>query len=94
MSDALAITATSPSYSITIRCKIENRPGAFGRLATAIGEVGGNLGAIYLVSIRCKTLVSGAASARERPRRSRANERTAQAAARWAASAGLPASTS
>ena len=42
--------STSPSYSITIRCAIDNRPGMFGRLATAIGEEGGNLGAIDIAN--------------------------------------------
>ncbi|HZT53331.1 MAG TPA: NAD-dependent malic enzyme [Gaiellaceae bacterium] len=39
----------SASFSATIRVRLENRPGAFGRLATAIGEAGGLLGAIDLV---------------------------------------------
>ncbi|MBI2318394.1 MAG: NAD-dependent malic enzyme [Betaproteobacteria bacterium] len=49
--------STSPSYSITMRCAIENRPGMFGRLATAIGEEGGNLGAIDISSVSAHTLV-------------------------------------
>lgn len=40
----------SPSYSVTIRCEIENRPGMLGRLTTAIGEEGGDIGAIDIVS--------------------------------------------
>ena len=43
-------SSTSPSYSLTIRCSIENRPGALGRLTTAIGDVGGNIGAVDIVS--------------------------------------------
>ena len=30
----------SPGYSITIRVQIQNRPGALGRLTTAIGRIG------------------------------------------------------
>jgi malate dehydrogenase (oxaloacetate-decarboxylating) len=36
----------SASYSIIVRCHIQNRPGMLGRLATAIGEAGGDIGAI------------------------------------------------
>ena len=49
--------STSPSYSLTIRCAIENRPGMLGRLATAIGNVGGNIGAIDIVSAGATGLV-------------------------------------
>lgn len=48
---------TSPSYSITMRCALENRPGMFGRLATAIGEEGGNLGAIDIADVGASVLV-------------------------------------
>ena len=36
----------SASFSAAIRVRIENTPGAFARLAAAIGEAGGLLGAI------------------------------------------------
>jgi len=39
----------SPSYSITIRAEIENRIGMFAQLATAISQVGGDLGSIDIV---------------------------------------------
>ena len=48
---------TSPSYSLTIRCAIENRPGTLGRLTTAIGETGGNIGAIDIVSVGPSVIV-------------------------------------
>ncbi len=48
--------STSPSYSITMRVAIDNRPGMFGRLATAIGEEGGNLGAIDIANAGASTL--------------------------------------
>ena len=41
----------SASFSATIRVRIENIPGAFARLAAAIGEAGGLLGAIDLVRV-------------------------------------------
>ncbi|MGH2355375.1 MAG: malic enzyme-like NAD(P)-binding protein [Chloroflexota bacterium] len=39
----------SASYSIIVRCHIENRPGMLGKLASAIGEAGGDIGAIDIV---------------------------------------------
>jgi malate dehydrogenase (oxaloacetate-decarboxylating) len=44
-------THPSASFSATIRVRLEDRPGSFGRLATAIGEAGGSLGAIDLVRV-------------------------------------------
>jgi malate dehydrogenase (oxaloacetate-decarboxylating) len=38
-----------PSYSITIKIEMENRIGMFARVATAIGQVGGDLGAVDIV---------------------------------------------
>jgi malate dehydrogenase (oxaloacetate-decarboxylating) len=37
------------AYTITVRCQIENRPGMLGKLATAIGDAGGDIGAIDLM---------------------------------------------
>ena len=54
----MAIEAlTSPSYSLTIRVSLENRPGMLGRLTTAIGEEGGNIGAVDIVSVGSNVLV-------------------------------------
>jgi malate dehydrogenase (oxaloacetate-decarboxylating) len=39
----------SASYSITVRLKIDNKPGMLGKIATRIGEVGGSIGAIDMV---------------------------------------------
>jgi malate dehydrogenase (oxaloacetate-decarboxylating) len=39
----------SASYSLTIRLQIKNRPGMLGRAASAIGEAGGDIGAVDLV---------------------------------------------
>jgi malate dehydrogenase (oxaloacetate-decarboxylating) len=61
--DSALVIATashpSASFSATIRVRLEDRPGSFGRLATAIGEAGGSLGAIDLVR------VEGAAKVRD-----------------------------
>ncbi|HEY5997247.1 MAG TPA: malic enzyme-like NAD(P)-binding protein [Candidatus Deferrimicrobiaceae bacterium] len=43
-----AILTPSESYSITMRVEIENKPGMLGKLTTAIGEVGGDIGAVDL----------------------------------------------
>jgi len=45
----------SASFSASIRVRIENTPGAFARLASAIGEAGGLLGAIDLVRVEGST---------------------------------------
>lgn len=39
----------SPSYSITLRLEIVNRIGMFGKIATAIGDAGGDIGAVDIV---------------------------------------------
>ena len=44
-------TGLSPSYSLTLRIKLSNRPGILGRTATAIGEAAGDIGAIDIVDI-------------------------------------------
>ena len=41
----------SASYSITMRVRLPQRPGAFGQVASAIGETGAILGAIDLVGV-------------------------------------------
>jgi malate dehydrogenase (oxaloacetate-decarboxylating) len=45
------VTHVSPSFSATLRVQLEDRPGAFAKLAAAIGEAGGSLGAIDLVRV-------------------------------------------
>jgi malate dehydrogenase (oxaloacetate-decarboxylating) len=47
----------SASFSATIRVRVENHPGAFARLAAAIGEAGGLLGAIDLVRVERGTKI-------------------------------------
>ncbi len=44
----MAVTP-SASYSLTVRLEIRNRPGMLGRVASAIGQAGGDIGAVDLV---------------------------------------------
>ena len=44
----MAVTP-SASYSVTVRLSITNRPGMLGRVAMAIGNAGGDIGAVDLV---------------------------------------------
>ena len=41
----------SAQYSLTIRIEIDDRPGMLGKVASAIGEAGGTIGAIDLVEV-------------------------------------------
>ena len=41
----------SPSFSATLRVQLDDEPGMFAKLAAAIGEAGGSLGAIDLVRV-------------------------------------------
>jgi malate dehydrogenase (oxaloacetate-decarboxylating) len=45
------VAHTSASYSVTLRVHLDDSPGSFAALATAIGEAGGSLGAIDLVRV-------------------------------------------
>jgi len=45
----------SASFSAAIRVRIDNHPGAFVRLAAAVGAAGGLLGAIDLVRVERTT---------------------------------------
>jgi malate dehydrogenase (oxaloacetate-decarboxylating) len=49
--------APNPAYSVRIRVEISNVPGTLGRLATAIGDVGGNIQAIDIHEATANTLV-------------------------------------
>jgi malate dehydrogenase (oxaloacetate-decarboxylating) len=40
------IQNTSASYSIIMRLQVENRPGMLGKITSAIGKAGGNIGAV------------------------------------------------
>jgi malate dehydrogenase (oxaloacetate-decarboxylating) len=41
----------SAQYSVTMRVEIEHRPGMLGKVASAIGEAGGTIGAVDLVQV-------------------------------------------
>ncbi len=47
----MAIPHTSAAFSATLRVHLDNRPGAFARLAAAVGEAGGSLDAIDIVRL-------------------------------------------
>src|SRR5919201_394030 len=49
--------APTASYSLTVRLEIENQPGMLGKVTSAIGKAGGDIGAIDLVEVRKKTLI-------------------------------------
>jgi malate dehydrogenase (oxaloacetate-decarboxylating) len=43
--------ATSAQYSLTLRVEIDHRPGMLGKVASAIGDAGGTIGSVDLVSL-------------------------------------------
>jgi malate dehydrogenase (oxaloacetate-decarboxylating) len=45
------------AYSVSVRLEVEDRPGALGRVATAIGDAGGNIVALDIVDAEGGTLV-------------------------------------
>jgi malate dehydrogenase (oxaloacetate-decarboxylating) len=45
----MSVVAPSASYSLTVRVAIQNRPGMLGKVASAIGDAGGDIGAVDLV---------------------------------------------
>ncbi len=47
----------SASYSLTVRTETPNRPGMLGRLTTAIGDEGGDIGAIDIVAVEGDVMV-------------------------------------
>jgi malate dehydrogenase (oxaloacetate-decarboxylating) len=50
------INAPSASYSMTVRIEITNRPGMLGKVTSAIGKAGGDIGAIDLVEVGKTTI--------------------------------------
>jgi malate dehydrogenase (oxaloacetate-decarboxylating) len=50
-------TTPSAQYSLTIRVEIANRPGMLGRVAGAIGDAGGVIGAVDLVEVGDRELL-------------------------------------
>ena len=49
-------TAPTASHSLTVRLEIRNQPGMLGKITSAIGEGGGDIGAIDVVAIGKSTL--------------------------------------
>lgn len=50
-------TAPSASYSVLLRLRIDNRPGMLGKVATAIGDAGGDIHALAIVSESQESMV-------------------------------------
>ncbi|HEX9775939.1 MAG TPA: NAD-dependent malic enzyme [Actinomycetota bacterium] len=53
----MASLSPSAGYTLTIRVNIQSRPGSLGRLTSAIGRAGGDLGAVDLVEHRGSVVV-------------------------------------
>ncbi len=51
------VAVPSASYSITMRLRYPNEIGMFSRIAAAISEAGGDIGAIDIVQVTAKTMV-------------------------------------
>jgi malate dehydrogenase (oxaloacetate-decarboxylating) len=48
--------APSASYSLTVRVRLANKPGMLGKLTSAIGKAGGDIGAVDLVEAGSSTI--------------------------------------
>ncbi len=51
------MSTPNAAYSVRMRVELENRPGTFARLATAIGDAGGTLGALDIVEATTERMV-------------------------------------
>jgi len=51
------VSRPSASYSITMRVEIQNRPGMLGRVTSAIGKAGGDIGAVDIAGFGTDTIV-------------------------------------
>jgi malate dehydrogenase (oxaloacetate-decarboxylating) len=51
------VTAPSASYSMTVRLEIRNRTGMLGKVTSAIGQAGADIGAVDLVQMGAKTVL-------------------------------------
>jgi malate dehydrogenase (oxaloacetate-decarboxylating) len=54
--EAPMINSPSASYSQTVRVEIQNKPGMLGRITSAIGDAGGDIGAVDLVDAGKSTI--------------------------------------
>ncbi|MBI3635513.1 MAG: NAD-dependent malic enzyme [Candidatus Rokubacteria bacterium] len=50
------MNAPTASYSLTVRLEIDNKPGMLGKITSAIGKGGGDIGAIDLVGVGKSTI--------------------------------------
>jgi malate dehydrogenase (oxaloacetate-decarboxylating) len=50
------IGSPSASYSLTVRIEVVNRPGMLGKVTSAIGKLGGDIGAVDLVEVGKSTM--------------------------------------
>ena len=53
----MSVVAPSASYSLTVRVAIQNRPGMLGKVASAIGDAGGDIGAVDLVESQRSNII-------------------------------------
>ncbi len=51
------MASPNPAYSVRLRVEVGNTPGSLGRLATAIGEAGGNIAALDIVEATTTAVV-------------------------------------
>jgi malate dehydrogenase (oxaloacetate-decarboxylating) len=51
------MVSTGPAYSVTIRAEYENSPGMLGKITTIIGEFGGDMAGIDVISATDKKMV-------------------------------------
>jgi malate dehydrogenase (oxaloacetate-decarboxylating) len=52
----MSVNAPSASYSLTVRLEIDNKPGMLGKITSAIGKAGGDIGAVDVASVGDKTI--------------------------------------
>jgi malate dehydrogenase (oxaloacetate-decarboxylating) len=52
----MSVNAPSASYSLTVRLEIDNKPGMLGKITSAIGKAGGDIGAIDVASVGKSTI--------------------------------------
>jgi malate dehydrogenase (oxaloacetate-decarboxylating) len=51
------VASPNPAYSVRLRVEVGNTPGSLGRLATAIGEQGGNIAALDIVEATAASVI-------------------------------------
>ena len=52
----MSVNAPSASYSLIVRLEIDNKPGMLGKITSAIGKGGGDIGAIDVAAVGAKTI--------------------------------------